>query len=287
MDTVEFQYGNWQLKCLSADGARIGMLRFAGRDLLTGRADNFRPPSIDYGKYETRPVYGYDDCFPTVDPCKSPVDGSDIADHGLLCWLPWRVEISDNRLICRVVENALNIRFKRTLIFGDNNLKWEFEIFNDSDKQISFLHVAHALMPLDRIDSVALPDFDELFDEINNRVAGENSPAKLSEALSETPRGQTKMLLLRGVKNGKVEIALYNSLKLLIEYPAELFPTLGIWWNNGGYPDENGLRRTECAFEPIPGPVSSLLESYRQGRTLIAEPGRKLDWQINWKLENR
>ena len=118
MDTVEFQCGNWQLQCLPDDGARISKLRFSGLDLLTARPDNFRPPSVDYSKYEIRPVYGYDDCFPTVDACKSPIDDSDIADHGHLCWLPWQVETSGNSLHCEVVEETLNIQFSRTLVLG-------------------------------------------------------------------------------------------------------------------------------------------------------------------------
>jgi hypothetical protein len=59
--------GRWTLDCSLADGARIGRLQFDGIDLLTRAPAAFRPPAGDYGDYELRPVYGYDDCFPTVD----------------------------------------------------------------------------------------------------------------------------------------------------------------------------------------------------------------------------
>ncbi len=285
MDTVEFQCGNWQLQCLPDDGARISKLRFSGLDLLADRPDNFRPPSVDYGKYEIRPVYGYDDCFPTVDACKSPIDDSDIADHGHLCWLPWQVEASGNSLHCEVVEETLNIQFSRTLVFDRNNLRWEFEVLNNnSDIEISFLHVMHGLMPLGQIDSIALPGFNELFDEINNKTSRGKDPAKVAEQLLKSLKGKSLMLLLRGVEDGSFELGFKSGFKLLIEYPAELFSTLGIWWNNEGYPDEDGCRRIECAFEPMSSHVSSLYESYKQGKTLVVMPEQKFNWQINWEI---
>ncbi len=43
------------------DGARIGRLSYKGMDLLTTPLEQKQVPAKDYGKFETRPVYGYDD----------------------------------------------------------------------------------------------------------------------------------------------------------------------------------------------------------------------------------
>ena len=64
-----FQSGSWRMECDLADGARIRRLRFQEADLLTAKPEAFRPPQADYGRYETRPVFAYDDCFPTVEQC--------------------------------------------------------------------------------------------------------------------------------------------------------------------------------------------------------------------------
>ena len=69
---VRLASGLWEIECLPEDGGRIATLRFAGRDFLTRAPDPFTPPAGDFGNYETRPVYGYDDCFPSVDPCTYP-----------------------------------------------------------------------------------------------------------------------------------------------------------------------------------------------------------------------
>jgi hypothetical protein len=95
------------------------------------------------------------------------------------------------------------------------------------------------------------------------------------------------MLLLKEIRDGALVIGFKNDLTLRICFDKILFPTLGIWWNNAGYPDEEGLGRTECAFEPIPGICSDLSKSYTADSYLSAEPGETFSWEIEWKIGNR
>jgi hypothetical protein len=67
-------------------------------------------------------------------------------------------------------------------------------------------------------------------------------------------------------------------------FPEKKFPTIGIWWNNSAYPDEEGCRRNECAFEPIPGMNSSLSDAFKQNMHLTVAPKEKYTWQIQWKI---
>ncbi|MDZ7718303.1 MAG: hypothetical protein U5K72_05725 [Balneolaceae bacterium] len=68
-------------------------------------------------------------------------------------------------------------------------------------------------------------------------------------------------------------------------YPADMFSSIGIWWNYLGYPDEDGCRRDECAFEPISGTESNLNEANGEGRSQLVEPGKKKSWNIVWNLD--
>jgi hypothetical protein len=79
-------------------------------------------------------------------------------------------------------------------------------------------------------------------------------------------------------------VKLRNGLTKKVAYNIDLFPTLGIWWNNSGYPDEKGLHRSEFAFEPIPGSCSNLEISVKNGIYLKAEAGKSISWDINWEL---
>ena len=66
------QFGPWLVEFTLKDGGRLDRLTYNNINLLTVEPDKFQPPQSDYGEYETRPVYGYDDCFPSVETCKFP-----------------------------------------------------------------------------------------------------------------------------------------------------------------------------------------------------------------------
>jgi hypothetical protein len=285
MRTIKANIENWYIECLPEDGARISVLQFAGHDLLTIAPTVFKPPEKFYGEFETRPVYGYDDCFPTVDPCIYPNEIFKCRDHGELCWQKWQVNLRGNRLTGHTT--CLNPKgsFKRTMEFTGNTIKWEFEVVNLSDSLLPFLHVMHSLMPPNEIRHIEIPPFTDIVDENSAAELDIKTSKELNEHLLDIKPGSFEMLLLKNVSNGHIRLGFRNNIKLKIDYPAELFPTLGIWWNNSGYPDEVGLRRSECAFEPIPGSCSNLSDSFKKGYCLKAEPGKSVNWEVFWEIE--
>ena len=286
MDRVSLQSGRWEAECLPADGGRLSVLRFAGHDLLTRRPVDFRPPTADWGRYESRPVYGYDDCFPTVDACAFPSGRQwTVPDHGELCWLEWHAVATGNSLDCTAGRQALPVRFRRRMLFGESSLQWEFELVSEADLAIPFLHVMHGLMPLEEVACLDLPEFSALFDEMNDHAMPPCRPGDVAERLLSCREGTAQMLLLRQVKSGRFEVGFSNGMRLRVEYPLDMFPTLGIWWNRGGYPDEDGCRRVECAVEPIPGTASSLARSYGEGVCLSLGPRETSQWTIVWEIE--
>ena len=286
MRNIKVNIEKWHIECLPDDGARISVLRFAGHDLLTAKPLAFKSPKKFYGEYENRPVYGYDDCFPTVDACIYPTGNFNCRDHGELCWQKWQVQSDGNRLICSTTCNNPGITFNRTLEFIGNNLRWGFEVVNLSATILPFLHVMHALMPLKEIQTLEFPEFTKIVDENSSCEPVLKSSREVADHLLDIKPGGYEMLLLKNVTGSYIKLGFRNGINLRIEYPRELFPTIGIWWNNSGYPDEEGLQRCECAFEPIPGSGSNLSDSFREGIYLTAEPGKTLNWEINWAVEH-
>jgi len=280
--------GLWDIECLPDDGGRIAALRFDGRDLLTAAPEPFVPPAEPPGRYETRPVYGYDDCFPSVDACTYPGrDRFEVPDHGELIWLPWRVCVEEGRLICQATCRLLPAVFRRTLRADGAALRWDYEIENASDEPLPCLHVPHALMPPQEITGLDLPDCRAVHDESREGIppwSGGDDPA--AYLLAGKP-GTANMLLLRGCERGRAEVAFRDGPVVEIAWPVELFPTLGIWWNKGGFPAEKGLGRRECALEPMPGPASSLATSHHAGQCLHAPPRGRLAWSITWTVRHR
>ena len=280
------QAGPWQVACAPEDGGRLAALRYDGVDLLTGPPAAFRPTTRDFGRYETRPVYGYDDCFPTVDACAWPGGGWQVPDHGELCWLPATVtQTAADRVETVFESQAMPVRFVRALAFGPASLRWVFRVENRGDQALPFLHVMHALLPVAGVTVRRLPGFAACVDEVTGQTLACRTPEDVAAQLRAT-QAAARMLLLRGVTDGRVQFDL-RGLRIGIVFPAALFPTLGIWWNAGGYPDEEGARRSECAFEPLAGPCSSLAVCHAAGAATMAAPAHgAVAWTIEWHVGN-
>ena len=281
---ISADFGNWHIECLPDDGARISVLKYAGINLLTPAPFPFRKPETFYGEYELRPVYGYDDCFPTVDKCIYPGETVECRDHGELYQQKWEVKTETNRITCSAVCLKPDAFFTRTLEFTGNNLTWSFEVMNRSGEHFPFLHVMHALMPLAGISRIEVTDFRKVTDENKSIDLQLKTPQDINDHLLSLKEGEYEMLILNDVKHGTINLDFYNGITLGIEYNPEIFPSLGIWWNNKAYPCEDGLRRTECAFEPIPGTCSNLEKSYQDGLYLKVNPFGTFRWKIGWSI---
>ncbi len=282
--TETLSAGKWFVECLPEDGGRISRLSYDGVELLTA------PPTgtaaivpEGAGPFERKPVYGYDDCLPTVDACVFPRDGKPAGDHGLLVYLPWQVSTAPGRMTCRVECSRLEARFTRELRFEGRTLTWRFEIVNDGGEDLPFLHVMHGLMPLHDVTAIEFPEFDEVVDEGTDRSVCSNAPGKLARHLLEAPAGYAKTLLVRGMKSGEVTATFRGRVALRMTQPVDLLPNSAIWWNKTGWPGGAGKGRSECAFEPLAGRYSTIDRSAKTGRTQVVRAGRKEAWVVTWE----
>jgi hypothetical protein len=263
----------------------LDQLSYRGFNLLTTAPTAFKLPDNDYGQYENRPVYGYDDCFPSVSECLYPKSDWVVPDHGEVCWLPFTVEEKTDSLLFSVKSQNLPLILKRKLHFNEHVLLWSFEVQNLGSETLPFQHIIHPLMPLNEIVGIDAPGFVSVMEDIQKECLPIKTSDQLEGYLLNMPRESATMLFLRGIKKGLFKLRFKNGLILEVRFPIELFPTLGIWWNNHGYPYEDGIRRNECAFEPIPGPNSSLEDAYKEGSSLFVAPNQRLKWNFKWLLE--
>lgn len=280
----EFKYKNWLVRYTPRDGGRLDQMRFDGFDLLTTKPVDFKPPENDYGEYEKRPVYGYDDCFPSVGKCPYPGLQWAVPDHGEVCWLPWDVAEQSNGLFFSVRSQVLPCLLKRELHFSKNAVSWVFEVHNEGKEVLPFQHVMHPLMPIRDIADIQLPAFATVFDNINRHTLNFKTPGALRTYLLERPIGTANMLFLQAIQTDRFSLKFKNGLTMEIIFPHRLFPTLGIWWNNCGYPNEENIQRSECAFEPVPGSNSSLEDAHKEASCFFLPPGEKMNWKIDWKM---
>jgi len=279
------RFGQWAVEFMPDDGARIRRLAFRGQDLLTAPPRFFTPPRNHDGQYEKRPVYGYDDCFPTVDPCPYPGGNLDLPDHGEVCWLKADCFALKSGLKCVFVSRILPFVFEREMIFDGNSLTWIFTVVNTGRKVLPFIHVMHPLMPVSKVRQVELPAFAEIVDETTGMKLDLKTAAAVEEALLSSQINRALMFLLRGVKEGFFRMHFRGGLSLSVSYDHEIFSTLGIWWNRLGFPAEKGLARDEFAIEPIPGAWSSLKKAKKSGYCLSVPASQTFDWRIDWRVD--
>ncbi len=282
--TIKLQSGAWQVICLPDDGARLSHLRRGDTELLTAPLRAFSLPQADYGIYETRPVYGYDDCFPTVDSCSFPDRDFVAPDHGELWQVPWQVEAGKDFLDCKVASKLLPVTFHRRMEFSRDAVDWKFTIDNHGKQALPLMHVMHPLMPPGQIKGIVLPEFGSWYDEMAEHEICCHDPYTVTEFLLTSPEREAHMLILRELRGGTVRLSLTAGFDLEIIFPHDLFPSLGIWWNNHGYPNESGCRRRECAFEPIPGPDSKLTDAWDTNTCLMVKPEASFNWTVTWKV---
>lgn len=280
----EFRYKKWYVKYIPEDGARLGRISFDGFDLVTTKPEVFKAPKEDYGLYETRPVYGYDDCFPSVETGTYPGKDWIVPDHGELCWLSWQSEQGVDLLSFSVKSQNLPVVFKRELQFTEDALTWNFEVLNLGESDIPFQHVIHPMIPLNKVKKFSLPDFETVYDATNEKILDLQTPADVNSYLLSKEKGTADMLFIQHIIGNEIGLTFTGDLNMRITFPAEHFNTIGIWWNNSGYPDEKGYRRNECGFEPITGLSSNLSAEYKRGKYLSVAPGKCFKWQVNWKM---
>lgn len=277
-------HGPWIVEYDLEDGGRLARLSYDGYDLLTGEPAVFRPPQKDYGEFEKRPVYGYDDCFPTIGKCEYPGSGRNLPDHGEACWLQWELTEEPDGLTFEVASELTPLVFKRKMTFTPSSLVWSFEVSNRSDRSLPFQHSMHSLLRPEEIVSMELPEFASAYDWNRKQELSFTTPSEVEKFLSDLPHGSVEMIFLRGVRGDKYSWSYSNGTRIEADVPFKYFPTLGIWWNKGGYPDEEGLARSECAFEPIAGNTAILGQGYAEGNCLTVGGNGKVTWEIQWKV---
>jgi len=183
MKILKADFGQWHILYSPDDGARIASLSYSGKDLLTSEPAIFIQPGSFSGEYETRPVYGYDDCFPTVDPCIYPGGERLCRDHGELCWQPWHTEINGSVWSVPLIAFIRLLTLRELLTFEGERLAWRFEVSSVSSERSVFLHVMHALLPLNDIAGLEILKCRTIYDEITSEETGLKSSAELGEYL--------------------------------------------------------------------------------------------------------
>jgi len=282
-DTVQLATGDWLVECLPDDGGRLGRLSYRGVELVNTKPRPFRQPKRNFGRYETRrstvmTIVSRVSILATirVSPGLCRIMASFAGCRGRCAQRPAASSAAPAASGCARLRAHHAIRWRHTHV--------DFHGGEQRRDSPAFLHVMHAMLPLQKITGLTLPGFKSAAFETETKAPLPANDSQAARFLLKRPAGSATMLILRGIAAGRFAVTLAG-LTLNVEFPRKLFPALGIWWNHAGYPDESGLQRSECGLEPLSGPWSSLARSCAEGGGLCVPAKRRLTWTVKWTIE--
>ncbi|MGG1876558.1 hypothetical protein ABDI30_03065 [Paenibacillus cisolokensis] len=275
------------------------------RNRQTGREWMVQPTgAFDQARYadsfERRDGSGWDDMFPTINPCRYPDfpwAGTELPDHGEVWALPWEASVSDGALSCHVHGVRLPYELTKTYTFPrEDCLRMEYTVRNHSPFPLSFLWAAHPLFAIEEGMELIVPaglDQIAVSYSAGGRLGKTGDIRPWPQPLPDQP--ELRLDVTAGPDDGTAEkyyfsgaltegaVSLYHPRTkegVRLSFPVEKVPYLAVWANYGGYRDQYHL-----ALEPATGWLDDV--AYAMARRAAAEaPGRgAYTWYLELCLE--
>lgn len=286
---IVWQDGNWEVRCDPEDGGRIGSIRWQGRELLTRPhlvGGRFQAPAGDYGDYETRPVFGYDDCWPCLEACRWPGTGRKVRDHGELVWLEWEALADSGVMVARVSDTSAGWQFERRTLNHDGALVFEYACANTGSAPFPMSWAGHVLVPPSSVTELSLPGFGFLHQGSAHGGACLQMPDDVWSYLASLPTGEAAFLVLGDLTTHCVQLQ-FDDLNWRWSVEGISRPAIGLWYNRSGYPGSGELAREEFGIEWMTSPVCALDSFPQASDAVVVEPGAEHSWRMRWEIAHR
>ncbi|HCE46646.1 MAG TPA: hypothetical protein DET40_24120 [Lentisphaeria bacterium] len=234
---------------------------------------------------------GIDEVFPTMTECKMPAGefkGAKLHPHGDLYRKKWTHSLDNGTLSMETSGFELPYIFKRTAKLDKSSLVLDYTVTNNSKEPLPYIYTFHPIFSARTGSRLELPA------EMNVKVSysmkgwlgkgGESR--KLGEIKNEdgTPflekmftssSGRYWKFFTEKLTKGEVILSHEGSSKLVMAWPADMFPYLAVWCSEGNVGGQNHI-----APEPSVSMEESLEKAYAAGeaRSIPAKGTEK--WQI-------
>lgn len=285
---VTWRNGDWEVAC-EPQGGRLARLAWRGTNLLTEPhlpGGVFTPPAAEWGEYETRPIYGYDDCWPSLEVSAWPGRERMVRDHGELCWLAWDATVTDEALTATVCDPEGAWTFTRQVSVVEAALRCDFAATNTGAEAFPMTWAGHALVPPQRVSDLELPPAAKLRQDWPVASPGA-APVTVAEVWPWL-RSQSEAVMLvlercaeptvRWVQDGR---------RCALTFAAPVTPSLALWYNPGAYPPGAGLARQEFGIEWLLTPECLVQDAVAGGTAIVLAPGETYRWTVTWNIEEK
>lgn len=236
---------------------------------------------------------GWDEMFPTIDPCPSPFDPHTyLPDHGEVWSLPWALAAHfDDELVLRVDGRSLPYSLTRSAQLSGERLRLNYTVENKGDQPLPFLWAAHPLFNTTTETRIGLPaGITQIVNAADHPRLGSRDQ-RFNWTQTTLPDGSTQYFDRVGahsLRDYRKFYALPNQpvnnawlwqpeIKrgLQLRWDEQTAPYLGIWVDEGMY-----TRTSTAALEPSSGFYDSLTLAQQNQRTSILPPHGKQQWWL-------
>jgi galactose mutarotase-like enzyme len=228
--------------------------------------------SLDFG--------GWDEIFPSVDPCRIPTPGGEamVPDHGDLVQMPWRIVSSGAGHVEMEVEGrSLPFLFRRRLELDGARIRLHYTLENLADFAFPWLWCAHPLLPLDADLSLeAGAPFQVLY--ASGAATGlQGRKVTWNKLPARSERWAAKLFSEKGAVS-RVRVSKGNGASLALEWNSSDIPYLGLWVNNGGWSGCGSEPYFNLGIEPATLPIDNLAAAETPP---LLQPLETRHWNLN------
>jgi len=257
----------------------------------------FRRPG--YGDtFEDYDLSGFDDCFPTVGECpypEPPWEGVSAPDHGELWSLPWECRRDNEVLLCVCQGRQFPYRFERRMsLLANGGVRLDYRVHSNSDHPFKCMWSAHPLLAISPgarlvvaqdagLDEVTLDwSLDARLGAVGTRhpfPVTTDAQGATVDLFSAPPRSDRQAYKLFSDRLRRGECMVVDAAApdaLLLTWPAEVVPYLGLWLNYGGIPLESP--HYNLAPEPCTAPAERLDTAVARAECTTLAPNGDVTW---------
>ena len=274
----------------------------------TGKELMIQRPGAIYkqGRYDSDYVAdgecaGMDDMLPSIDRCfyeSPPWRGTAIPDHGELWSLPWTAGIEGESIHFSVDGIRFPYRLHKRVSFSEpGTLRIEYTLNNRAPFAFDFLWAAHPMFALEEGARLALPDgIGEVVTALRfNGTLGNygtisswpiatdasGNPIDLRRPRTRAAGDAVKYFVRGRMPEGWCSLTYPEShLRLILRFPADRVPYLGILVNEGGW---QGLYN--IFLEPSTAALDRLDVARLRGEFSTIEPNGEYRWYMEIAIE--
>ena len=304
---AELRGGGSRVVIVPALGGKNAQLELGGRQWFwTSDVTPYAAPDETASYAETADTGGYDECFPTIAPCKVPTwvrgfGGTLLPDHGEI-WsqaptIDVRTSPDGQSATTTWTGRRMPYRLTREVrVTPAGAVELEYEATNIGTDRIPFIWSAQPVLPLTSGTRIELPSATRLHVYAQHdielglgatdlrwpMVRSQGRLLDLSHPSAVAKRYACKIFL--EMREGRAAV-IEDGVRLEIAFGVDEIPNIGLWINRGGWtPFKRGKGYQNIALQPsigAPDTLEEALGAWKNAHWL--EAGKSRRWSMRWR----